>query len=68
MPAVAGSLAVSKAWTARLGEVTGKQVNVDATVDSSIMGGLIARIGDTLIDGSTRSRLLALKKELTGAS
>ncbi len=52
---------------ARLGEVTGKQVNVDATVDPSILGGLIARIGDTLIDGSTRSRLLALKKELMGA-
>jgi F0F1-type ATP synthase delta subunit len=53
---------------ARLGEVTGKQVNVDAAVDPSILGGLIARIGDTLIDGSTRSRLLALKKELMGAS
>ena len=35
-------------------------------MDPDILGGLVARIGDTLIDGSTRSRLLALKKSLRG--
>ena len=35
--------------------------------DPNILGGLVARIGDTLIDGSTRSRLIALKKSLRAA-
>jgi F-type H+-transporting ATPase subunit delta len=50
----------------KLGAVTGKKVSVEQTVDPGILGGLIARVGDTLIDGSTRSRLLALKKALRG--
>ena len=33
-------------------------------VDESIIGGLVARIGDQLIDGSTKSRLIALKRQL----
>jgi len=33
-------------------------------VDAGVMGGVVARIGDKLIDGSTRSKLLALKREL----
>jgi len=37
-------------------------------VDPSIIGGLIARIGDRLIDGSTRTRLLQLKRTLEGAA
>lgn len=52
----------------KLGGMTGRQVNVETEVDPAILGGLVARVGDTLIDGSTRSRLLALKKELTGES
>jgi len=51
----------------RLSQITGKTVNVDQAVDPGIIGGLIARIGDTLIDGSTRSRLVALKKSLQGS-
>ncbi|MEX0750668.1 MAG: ATP synthase F1 subunit delta [Dehalococcoidia bacterium] len=55
------------AIAARLSSVTGKQVNVTPVVDERIIGGLIARIGDQLIDGSTRTKLLALKRQL-GAS
>ncbi len=57
-----------KGVAARLGRITSKQVSVEPQVDPAILGGLIARVGDTLIDGSTRSRLLALKKELKGAA
>jgi F-type H+-transporting ATPase subunit delta len=57
-----------KGIAARLGRITGKQVSVEPQVDPAILGGLIARVGDTLLDGSTRSRLLALKKELRGAA
>jgi F-type H+-transporting ATPase subunit delta len=51
---------------ARLSEITGKQVIVQQRVDPDILGGLIAKIGDTLIDGSVRSRLTALKRQLEG--
>lgn len=51
---------------ARLSEMTGKQVIVESRVDPGILGGLVARIGDTLIDGSVRSRLLTLKRQLEG--
>ncbi len=48
----------------RLGAVVGKKVVVKPEVDSSLIGGFIARIGGKLLDGSTRSKLEALKREL----
>jgi F-type H+-transporting ATPase subunit delta len=51
----------------RLAEITGGPVEMETLVDEAIIGGLVARIGDRLIDGSTRSRLLALKRQLEGA-
>lgn len=57
----------TRAVAARLSTITGKQVTIDTTVDEAIIGGLVARIGDQLIDGSTRSRLVALKRRLEGA-
>lgn len=56
-----------KAVEKRLGEITGGQVIVRTEVDDAILGGLVVRIGDRLIDGSTRSRLQALKRQLAGA-
>ncbi|MDP2931666.1 MAG: ATP synthase F1 subunit delta [Chloroflexota bacterium] len=50
-----------------LGKLVDKQVRIKAEVDPSIIGGLIARIGGRLLDGSTRSRLMALKKQIAGA-
>ncbi len=50
----------------RLGQLTGKQVLVETQVDESILGGLVARIGDRLIDGSARTKLAALKASLEG--
>ena len=55
------------AVAARLSAITGKQVDVTAVVDVSIIGGVVARIGDQLIDGSTKSRLVALKRRLGSA-
>jgi F-type H+-transporting ATPase subunit delta len=48
----------------RLEEISGKQIVLTASVDPGIIGGIIARIGGKLIDGSTRSQLIALKSEL----
>lgn len=56
------------AVTGKLSSITGKQVDITSVVDESIIGGVVARIGDQLIDGSTRTRLLALKRRLEGAA
>ena len=56
------------AVAAKLSSLTGKQVDVTSVVDPSIIGGIVARIGDQLVDGSTRSRLTALKRSLEGAT
>lgn len=50
----------------RLEQITQRKVELETQVDPEIMGGLIARIGDKVIDGSTRSRLVALKASLGG--
>jgi len=49
-----------------LGTAVGKKVVLKPEVDSSLVGGIIARISGKLLDGSTRSRLLALRNELAG--
>ncbi|MCU1483816.1 MAG: atpH [Actinomycetia bacterium] len=50
--------------TEALGRATGKQVEIKVIVDPSIKGGIIAQIGDTVIDGSIRTRLEQLKHAL----
>ncbi len=49
---------------AALGRATGKTVEVKVVVDPSVMGGLVARVGDTVIDGTVRHRLNQLKEQL----
>ena len=45
--------------------ITGKQVAIPANTDPAVIGGVVARFGGKLLDGSTRSRLEALKKEIS---
>lgn len=52
----------------QLGDLVGRKVIIDARTDPSILGGFRAKIGDTLIDGSTRSRLESLRKSLVGVA
>ena len=47
-----------------LGRATGKRVSVKVVVDPSILGGIVAQVGDTIIDGSVRSRLNQLRDSL----
>ncbi len=53
--------------TRYLGRIVGRKVEIRSDVNPGIIGGFVARIGDRLLDGSTRSRLAALKKEMVGA-
>jgi F-type H+-transporting ATPase subunit delta len=52
----------------RLQELTGKEIVLETQVDPEMLGGLVARVGDRLIDGSTRSQLLKLRSRLAGDS
>jgi F-type H+-transporting ATPase subunit delta len=47
---------------AALRVATGKDVEVKVIVDESILGGLVAQIGDQVIDGSVRARLGQLRE------
>jgi F-type H+-transporting ATPase subunit delta len=49
---------------AALANATGKQVNLKVIVDPSIIGGLVATVDDTVIDGSVRTRVDQLKSRL----
>ena len=48
----------------RLGSLVGREIVLKVKVDPSLIGGIIARIGDKIIDGSTRSRLVSLRESL----
>jgi F-type H+-transporting ATPase subunit delta len=52
----------------RITEIVGKPVILKTSVDPSIIGGIVIRVGDKLIDGSLRTKLAALKKELGGVA
>jgi F-type H+-transporting ATPase subunit delta len=47
--------------------LTGKQVTVETTVDSSLLGGIRVRIGDTLYDGSLSTKLAGLERSFNKA-
>ncbi len=49
---------------AALVNATGKQLNMKVVVDPSILGGVVATVGDTVIDGSVRTRIDQLKSRL----
>ena len=42
----------------------GTDVNVTTSVDQSLIGGVLVRAGDTVIDGSVRGRLNRLAEQL----
>lgn len=48
----------------RLRDLSGKQVRVDFETDTAIIGGLVARIGSTVYDGSIRTQLELLATRL----
>jgi F-type H+-transporting ATPase subunit delta len=47
-----------------LSDATGKQVEVKVVIDPTVLGGAVATVGDTVIDGSVRTRLDRLKNAL----
>jgi F-type H+-transporting ATPase subunit delta len=45
-------------------KATGKKVEVKVIIDQTILGGVVTTIGDTVIDGSVRTRLEQLKNAI----
>ena len=52
---------------AALERATGKTIALEERVDPHLLGGLVVRTGDTVIDGSLRSRLVTLRQRLRAA-
>jgi F-type H+-transporting ATPase subunit delta len=57
-----------RALTARMEQLTGGRVELDLRTDPSLLGGLVVRIGDRLIDGSVRGRLERLRNQLVSGA
>jgi F-type H+-transporting ATPase subunit delta len=55
-----------KKIAAALSKATGKKVEVKALVDPSVIGGIYAKVGDTVIDGTIKRRLEQLKEQVKG--
>lgn len=51
----------------RLEEVTNKTILLHEKVDPALLGGLIVKLGDRIIDGSLRRRLEQLRRDLVAA-
>lgn len=58
-----------QAVIARIKSLTGaSDVRLEIVLDPSIIGGIVLRVGDKLIDGSTRARLIQLRRQLAGVA
>jgi F-type H+-transporting ATPase subunit delta len=57
-----------RAITARLEQMTGDRIVLETAVDAEILGGVIVRVGDRLIDGSVRGRLERLRNQLASGA
>ena len=54
----------TRALEESLAKVTGKKVEISASVDPDLLGGVVARIGSTVYDGSVKTQLEKMRQEL----
>jgi F-type H+-transporting ATPase subunit delta len=57
-----------QALTARLEQMIGGQIALTTDIDENLLGGLVVRFGDRLIDGSVRGRLERLRNQLASGA
>jgi F-type H+-transporting ATPase subunit delta len=57
-----------KKLTAKLEQMTGGTVELTVEIDPSLLGGLVVRVGDRLIDGSVRGRLERLRTQVVSGA
>jgi F-type H+-transporting ATPase subunit delta len=58
---------VTKQIGDRIAEQTGQQVELTTSVDPDVLGGLVVRVGNTVLDASIRHRLDQLRKQVARA-
>ncbi len=51
---------------ATLEKITGNKVILETQVDPSIIGGIVAKVGDLVLDGSIKTQLNGLKESIKG--
>jgi F-type H+-transporting ATPase subunit delta len=51
----------------RVGEQTGRKVELSSHVDPEILGGIVLRVGNFILDASIRNRLNQLRKQVAQA-
>lgn len=56
-----------QALAAKLGQMTGKKVKLNFETDPELIGGLVARIGSTVYDGSVRAQLDTVREKMIGS-
>jgi F-type H+-transporting ATPase subunit delta len=56
-----------KKIAARVAEATGRTVELTERVDPAILGGLVLRVGDVIVDGSVQARIRQLRRRLATA-
>ncbi len=54
----------TKALEDSLSKVTGKKVELSVSVDPELLGGVVAKIGSTVYDGSVKTQLQRMRQEL----
>ena len=57
-----------KSLVDQISNIVGKKIELTTEVDPTIVGGLVARVGDKIIDGSIKTKLQGLRKSLVEAS
>jgi ATP synthase F1 delta subunit len=66
--AVALDPAVAEELGRRIREQTGQNVQLTSKVDPDILGGIVLRVGNSILDASIRNRLQQLKREVAKAT
>ncbi len=65
--AIALDDALVEQLSSRIGEQTGRKVTLTTTVDPDVIGGIVMRVGNNVLDASIRTRLETLRKQVAAA-
>ena len=68
---ITSAIALDESVAARIGEEigrqTGRRVELKSTVDPAVIGGLVVRVGNSILDASIRARLETLRTQVARA-
>ena len=59
--------AVVEKLAAQIGEQTGQRIELTRSVDPDIIGGIVVRVGNSILDASVKSRIESLRKQVARA-